>query len=100
MRDCGSPAPLIFELMREIERGDTPGPLVIACGSPLMRPNGHCHFLGREVATINDVRTAIESQLQAGAAFIKLIASGGGLTPGTSPHQADLSFELMQTAFR
>jgi imidazolonepropionase-like amidohydrolase len=84
MRDCGSPAPLIFALKEEVERGEICGPHIIACGFPLMRPKGHCHFIGGEVATVSEVRSAIELQLKQGAGFVKLIASGGGLTPGIS----------------
>jgi imidazolonepropionase-like amidohydrolase len=40
----------------------------------------------------------IESQCEQGADFVKLMASGGGLTPGTNPYEADLSPELMRTA--
>ncbi len=98
MRDCGGPAKLIFELQRELRRGDVPGPNVLSCGCPLMRPKGHCHFFGGEVATADDVRRLVESNLSQGASFVKLMASGGGLTPGTVPHEADLPFELMKLA--
>ncbi|MBI3292036.1 MAG: amidohydrolase family protein [Elusimicrobia bacterium] len=98
MRDCGAPAPLMFEFRREVERGYSPGPHILCCGHPLMRPKGHCHFLGGEVATKEDVRRMIEAQLEQGADFVKLMASGGGLTPGTNPYEADLSLELMRTA--
>ena len=98
MRDCGAPAPLMFEFQRQVERGDIPGPHIISCGSPLMRPGGHCHFMGGEVATVEDVRRRIEWHLRQGAGFVKLMASGGGLTPGTKPHEADLPLELMVAA--
>lgn len=98
VRDCGSPVPQIFSLQKEIETGETPGPNVISCGQPLTRPKGHCHFMGTEVTTVNEVRRAIEDQLDSGASFVKIMASGGGLTPGTNPAEADFPFELMQAS--
>src|SRR4051794_7894789 len=38
MRDCGAPGPLMFEFQRQLKRGTMPGPNVISCGYPLMRP--------------------------------------------------------------
>jgi imidazolonepropionase-like amidohydrolase len=63
-----------------------------------MRPRGHCHFLGGEVATPDQVRRRIETHLGQGASFVKLMASGGGLTPGTDPSAADLPRELVRAA--
>lgn len=98
VRDCGAPASLMFELQRQVEKGDVIGPHIVSCGSPLMRPEGHCHFFGGEVADVPAIRRAVESQLRHGAGFVKLIASGGGLTPGTDPSEADLPLELMKAA--
>jgi imidazolonepropionase-like amidohydrolase len=50
------------------------------------------------VATVEDVRRLVEWHLGQGAGFVKLMASGGGLTPGTVPHEADLPLELMRAA--
>ena len=98
MRDCGAPAPLMFDFQRRVKGGEIPGPHIVSCGYPLMRPKGHCHFMGGEVSGADDVRRLVEWHLEQGAAFVKLMASGGGLTPGTVPHEADLPLELMQLA--
>ena len=98
MRDCGAPGPLMFQFQRQVERDEIPGPHILSCGHALMRPKGHCHFLGGEVATVEELRRMIEWHLEQGAGFVKLMASGGGLTPGTVPHEADLALELMKVA--
>jgi imidazolonepropionase-like amidohydrolase len=98
VRDCGAPAALMFQFRRLADSGAIPAPHIVSCGSPLMRPGGHCHFFGGEVGDNDDVRRTIESQLRQGADFVKLMASGGGLTPGTDPGEADLPLELMTTA--
>ena len=98
MRDTGAPAPLMFSFMAEIDRGEAMGPHIIACGYALMRPKGHCHFFGGEVADLEQLRERLDWLLDRGAGFVKLMASGGGLTPGTVPHEADLAFDLMREA--
>lgn len=98
MRDCAAPAELMFDFQRQVERSKILGPHIISCGHALMRPGGHCHFMGGEVGSVQDVRRLAEYQLKRGAGFVKLMASGGGLTPGTLPHEADLPLEQMQEA--
>ena len=99
MRDLAAPAEPMFELRREIDAGRVAGPHVICCGYALMRPGGHCHWLGGiEVSSRAEVRAAVERQLGQGGDYVKLMASGGGLTPGTRPHEADLPLELMREA--
>ena len=56
MRDCGAPAPLMFDFQRRGKGGEIPGPHIGSCGYPLMRPKGHCHFMGGEVSGADDVR--------------------------------------------
>ncbi len=98
VRDCGGPADLVFRFRQAVQSGQLPGPRILAAGAPLTRPMGHCHFFGIEVVTTAQVRAAVDLQVDQGAAFVKLIASGGGLTPGTRPSEADLPLELMREA--
>lgn len=98
VRDCGGPAELVFRFQRSVQRGHIAGPRVLAAGSPLTRPQGHCHFFGIEVTTPAEASDAVDAQVLQGAAFVKLIASGGGLTPGTRPSEAELSVEIMRAA--
>lgn len=96
MRDCGGPAHLVFRFAERVRRGEFAGPRILAAGSPLTRPQGHCHFFGIEVASPEDARRAVDRQVAMGAALIKLMASGGGLTPGTDPAEADLPLAVMR----
>lgn len=100
MRDCAAPGHLMVRFQRQVDAGEVPGPHIISCGYALMRPKGHCHFLGGEVATVRELSERIEWNLSHGAGFVKLMASGGGLTPGTVPHEADLPLEIMKAAVR
>jgi len=98
MRDCGAPSALMRELRARLRRSPELGPNVVSCGAPLTRPGGHLHFLGEQVSTTSEVRAAVLRQLHVGNEFIKLIASGGGLTPNTDPAEADLAQPLMTEA--
>jgi imidazolonepropionase-like amidohydrolase len=57
-------------------------PTIVASGPPLTTPAGHCHFLGGATA---DVRAAVHAHAKRGVDVIKVMASGGNLTPGSRP---------------
>lgn len=99
VRDCGGPSALIRAFRHGPARGDS-SPHMIASGSPLTRPNGHCHFMGVGVDSPAQVRAAAERLFAEENEFLKIMASGGGLTPGTRPGEADFSLELMSEAVR
>jgi imidazolonepropionase-like amidohydrolase len=100
VRDCGGPAELVFRVQKAVDRGDLPGPRVLAAGAPITRPKGHCHFFGIEVTTAEEAVCAVDKQARKGASFVKLIASGGGLTPRTRPEEADLPVEIMRATVK
>jgi imidazolonepropionase-like amidohydrolase len=98
VRDVGSRDHSIFTLKRAIEAGVMPGPRIIGAGLAICMVGGHARFIGREVAGVEQVRSAVRDQITAGAEVIKVIASGGVLTPGTSPDQAQMTIEELQAA--
>ncbi|MCP9439444.1 MAG: amidohydrolase family protein [Nitrospira sp.] len=98
VRDVGSRDHLIFTLKRAIEAGLQPGPRIIGAGQVLCMIGGHARFIGREVQGAEQVRDAVAAQVAAGAQVIKVIASGGVLTPGTSPDEAQMTVEELRTA--
>lgn len=56
---------------------------VVAAGPPITMPGGHCHFLGCVASTPEELRTAVREHHERGVDVIKVMASGGFLTPGT-----------------
>jgi imidazolonepropionase-like amidohydrolase len=98
VRDVGSRDHSIFTLKRAIEAGMMPGPRIIGAGLAICMVGGHARFIGREVAGVEQVRSAVRDQIAAGAEVIKVIASGGVLTPGTSPDQAQMTIEELRAA--
>lgn len=98
VRDVGFRDHAVFALKRAIESGLTPGPRILAAGLAICMPGGHARFIGREAHGVEAVRVAVQDQLTAGAEVIKVIASGGVLTPGTSPDDAQMTVEELTAA--
>jgi imidazolonepropionase-like amidohydrolase len=72
------------ELAGAIDRGVVPGPRLVASGRALTITGGHGHSVAfaREVDGADAVRRAVREEIKAGAAAIKVVATGGVLTPG------------------
>ncbi|MFT9472052.1 amidohydrolase family protein [Streptomyces sp. Mo3] len=93
-RDLGDRNGLVFRVAREIEKGSLPGPRILAAGTPATPPGGHCHFLGGEVSGETEARDLVRRNVAAGAAVIKVMTSGGGLTKdGPRSWQSQFSSE-------
>jgi imidazolonepropionase-like amidohydrolase len=100
LRDVGSRDHSIFTLQQAINAGLVPGPRIVAAGLAICMIGGHARFIGQEVEGAEQVRAVVRAQIAAGAGVIKVIASGGVLTPGTSPDQAQMTVEELQTAVK
>ncbi len=91
VRDVGFRDHSIFHLKHAIESGLLPGPRISAAGRAICVPNGHARFIGQEAEGADAVVAAVHEQIRAGAEVVKFIASGGVLTPGTSPDSAQMT---------
>jgi len=98
VRDVGSRDHSIFALKHAIDSGLLPGPRIVGSGLVICMVGGHARFIGREVTGAAQVRRMVQEQIAAGAGVIKVIASGGVLTPGTSPDEAQMTAEELCTA--
>lgn len=82
VRDLGDRDYLSLEL-----RGRPDLPTIVAAGPPVTTEDGHCHFLGGGVAaTEAAVRAAVRERADRGCDVVKIMASGGTLTPGSLQH--------------
>ena len=98
VRDLGFRDHSVFALKLAIDSGLVKGPHILAAGLAICMPGGHARFIGREAAGAESVRTAVRDQVVAGAQVIKVIASGGVLTPGTSPDDAQMTVDELRAA--
>ncbi len=90
VRDCGAADDVVVELAKAVETGFVPGPRIQAAGRVITMTGGHGHFIGREADGPDEVRKATRAEIKAGAAVIKVMATGGVLTRGVSPTQTAL----------
>ncbi len=98
VRDVGSRDHSIFALKQAIDTGLLPGPRIVGSGLAICMVGGHARFIGREATGPAQVRSLAREQIAAGAGVIKVIASGGVLTPGTSPDETQMTAEEIRTA--
>jgi imidazolonepropionase-like amidohydrolase len=98
VRDLGGREYVEIALRRAIQEGLVDGPRIVAAGRPVCMTGGHGHWLGREADGPDDARKAVREQLKAGADVIKIIATGGVMTPGVEPGSPQLTLEEMRAA--
>ena len=80
-------------------RGRPGLPTIVAAGPPVTTPGGHCHYLGGVAEpTEAGVRAAVREHVERGVDVIKIMASGGGLTPGTCQHLPQFTPEVLRAA--
>ena len=90
VRDVGSSYGISADVRDAINTGRIPGPQMRVSGFVLCMTGGHGHFVGREIDGPWDARKAVREQMKAGADCIKMIATGGVLTKGAVPGNAQL----------
>jgi imidazolonepropionase-like amidohydrolase len=79
-------------------RGAAGQPAIVAAGPPITTPAGHCHFLGGGVEpTPEALRRAVRERADRGADVIKVMASGGNMTPGTRQEEAQFTGAQLRT---
>ena len=97
--DCGARGMTAFRIRDAIARGLSLGPRLLVSGRPVTQTGGHCHFFGGEADGVDGVREAVRRLLEdEGADGIKIMATGGGLTPGTDSRHASYSVEELAAA--
>lgn len=73
-------------------------PRVVAAGPPLTIPDGHCHFLGGVVdpADPASVDRAVAERVERGVDVVKVMGSGGFLTPGSDQLGAQFGADVLR----
>ena len=94
VRDLGDRGYLSLQL-----RGRDDQPALVTAGPPITSPAGHCHFLrGGAEPTEQGVRAAVREHVERGVDVIKIMASGGTLTPGTRQECAQFDPIVLRAA--
>ena len=88
LRDLGDRGYLALDLRDGgLAGGSGPLPAIVAAGPPITTPGGHCHFLGGAASGERDLRAAVRDRAERGVDVIKVMASGGNMTPGSLAHE-------------
>jgi imidazolonepropionase-like amidohydrolase len=98
LRDLGGRGGVTFRLRDAINDGLIRGPRILPAGSPITITGGHCHFLRLEADDETGVRAAARRQLKSGATALKIMATGGRMTPGTNVGRAQFSVAELRAA--
>ena len=85
VRCVGTPENVDFAIRNAIRDGEIIGPRVVATGRPLSITGGHTHTMAIESDGPEEFVRAVRTQVKAGADVIKLMVTGGVLTPGIRP---------------
>jgi imidazolonepropionase-like amidohydrolase len=100
--DCGAENRIIFPVREAIDQGQVVGPRVVASGAALVPADGHgAEKVGKIASGADGIRAAVREQAEAGADFIKVMAtSGGGEKPGVSHYSVAELITLQEEAAR
>jgi imidazolonepropionase-like amidohydrolase len=90
-RDLGGGAWYELDLRDAIARGEVTGPRLICSGQPITCPKGHCHFWGGEASNSEEAKAVLKRQVDHKVDLIKVMATGGRLTAGSAPTDAQFS---------
>ena len=74
------------------------GPEVLVSGPPVTTTGGHCWFLGGEADGLDGVRAAVTERVERGVDVVKIMATGGSITPGSSPFHQQYTTEELRAA--
>ncbi len=95
IRDCGGRDYLEFAVRDSCNAGDLMGPSIRASGKMICMTGGHGNRHGRVADGIDEVVKAVREQIHAGSDLVKIMATGGVMTPGVNPEDAHYSAEEM-----
>ena len=83
VRDCASRGLTGQSLRDGVHEGLIAGPRILVSGPPVTTTSGHLWALGYESDTAEQARSAVRRLVKEGVDFIKVCATGGGMTPGS-----------------
>ena len=75
---------------------DLSAPTIVASGPPITSRNGHCANMGGEATGPEQLRAAVRNRVERGADLVKVMASGGVMTPGSDPLLCQFQLEELR----
>ncbi|WP_424892415.1 amidohydrolase family protein [Streptomyces sp. XH2] len=100
VRDLGDRGYLALRIREETAKDPTAGPTVLASGPPLTTARGHCWFLGGQAEGVDAIRAAVRERAGRGVDVVKVMVTGGDLTPGSDPFHVQYGHAELLAAVR
>lgn len=88
VRDLGDRGYLAVSLRDLGPAGAEPLPEILAAGPPITPTGGHCWFLGGQADGVEGVTRAVAERVEQQVDVVKIMATGGMLTPGFGLHES------------
>ena len=95
IRDCGGREYQEFAVRDACNEGRFLGPTIRAAGKMICMTGGHGNRMGRVADGADEVVKAVREQIHAGSNLVKIMATGGVMTPGVNPEDAHYSAQEM-----
>ena len=100
VRDMGAKNHIDVHFRRGVQLGLIPSPRVFISGQPIITTGGHCYYMGREADGPYEVARAVREQLKVQVDYIKLMVTGGVMTPGVGTCDLQFQKEEVEAAVR
>ncbi len=94
VRDLGDRNFLSLALREQLPHATLPH--ILAAGPPVTTQGGHCYFLGGEAEGEPALRRAVRERAERGCDVVKVMVSGGNLTPGSRPHESQYDLAALR----
>jgi imidazolonepropionase-like amidohydrolase len=98
VRDVGDRGFLGVRVRDLIAADPLMGADVVPAGPPLTTPRGHCWLLGGIVQDESAIRAVVRDHAARGVGVIKVMVTGGEMTPGTDPRACQFSLAALRAA--
>ena len=95
VRDLGGHELAMIDVARAQRNGVITGARILTAPAVLTITGGHGHFIGWEVDTADEAVKAVRKLVKAGADWIKIMSTGGVLTPGIGAQRSAFTVEQL-----
>jgi len=95
-RELGARGLLDLKVQEAVEEWNAPGPRLLVSNQPITVTGGHCWFMGCERDDRDGLCRAVREHHNAGAQVIKVMATGGFMTAGPAPWDAQFGLDELR----
>ncbi len=96
--DCGGVDLITLKLREAIRAGIVTGPRLRVSGTPITTTSGHLYYVGLHADNADELRKSIRWLVERGVDFIKIMATGGYMTPISNRRRAQYSESELRIA--